>query len=141
MTNGYVDIQVGAAKFSLFFGRQSVEEFARRTERYMSDNSFKICTDMVYSGMANFSTKHDLPVLGYEEVYDLMETFADQDDYSEQFEKVTRTFWESKYGSDYSEKLAALKKKVEEELAAETMELEKKTKTKTKSRSKNTGTT
>lgn len=116
MTNGYIDIKIGAETYGLFFGRQSVEEFARRTEKYLSDNSFKIATDMVFSGMANYATKHELPVLPYEQVYDLMEEFSDQEDYNAQYAKVAETFWESKYGSDYREKLEELKKKVETEI-------------------------
>lgn len=122
MSNGNCEIQVGGVKHSLYFGRQAVEEFARRMEKYLSDNGFKIAVDMVYAGITNYNTKNDIPVPTFPEVYDLVEKLADEKDYNEQYETVAKCFWESKYGSDYSRKIEELKKKVEQEIQEMTAE-------------------
>lgn len=122
--NGYTKlIDVEGVEHTLYFGRQAVEEFGRRTEKYMTDNGFKIAVDMVYSGIANYMTKLDMPVMKYDQVYEMLEKLSDLQEgteavphYDKQYEDITQCFWESKYGSEYAEKLEEIKKKVEQEI-------------------------
>lgn len=115
MGNGNCVIIVGDVPHPLFFGRLAVEEFAKRTEDNLSANGFKIATDMVYAGIINFQSRENLPMSSYREVYDLMEEFSDQKDFQEQYLKVDETFFQSKYGSQYKERIEELKKKIVEE--------------------------
>lgn len=118
---------VGYSKFKdskeivhdLYFGMQAVEEFALRLSKYVSGNPFKISVDMVYSGIANFMTKNDVPPMSYTEVYEMMEEAheADPEGFTKQMQAIEKEFWESKYGVKYLEKLSELKKKVEQEIA------------------------
>lgn len=119
--NGYATIKVNVEggepiEHTLYFGRQAVEEFGTRFAKHMTANSFKVAVDMVYAGLANQSTKLDLPPIPYLEVYDMMERFSDQPDYEEQYAEVSRIFWESKHGRDYNQKLEEVKKKVTKEI-------------------------
>lgn len=116
--NGYCTLKVEGVEYTLYFGRQAVEEFGRRTEKYLTDNSFKIAVDMVFAGIANNSTKQELPVIPYAEVYELMEKLADTDkeNYQTQFTEISNCFWESKYGAEYAKHLKDLKKKIEMEV-------------------------
>lgn len=44
-----------------------------------------------------------------------MEEFSDQKDFQEQYLKVDEAFFQSKYGSQYKERIEELKKKIVEE--------------------------
>lgn len=134
-----VEVEGERKEFILYFARQAVEEFARRLAAHLTDNSFKLLTDMVYAGLANYHTKMDLPHMPYHEVYALMEDFAEQEDYEKQYVDIQEAFWSSKHGQKYQATIADLKKKAEQEL----QELKKPQETKKPTRKKpeNTGTT
>lgn len=139
-----VEIEGERKEFTLYFARQAVEEFARRLAAHLTDNSFKLLTDMVYAGLANFHTKMDLPHMPYHEVYALMETFAEQEDYEKQYADIQEAFWSSKHGQKYQEAIAETKKKVEQEMAALTRPetaVEKPTKPRPQKKPRSTGTT
>lgn len=134
-----VEVEGERKEFILYFARQAVEEFARRLAAHLTDNSFKLLTDMVYAGLANYHTKMDQPHMPYHEVYTLMEDFAEQEDYEKQYVEIQEAFWSSKHGQKYQATIADLKKKAVQELA----ELKKPQETKKPARKKreNTGTT
>lgn len=134
-----VEVEGERKEFILYFARQAVEEFARRLAAHLTDNSFKLLTDMVYAGLANYHTKMDLPHMPYHEVYALMEDFAEQEDYEKQYVDIQEAFWSSKHGQKYQATIADLKKKAEQEL----QELKKPQETKkpTGKKRENTGTT
>lgn len=138
--NGYAEIKIGKegeqVVHPLYFGRQAVEEFGRRLANHLSDNSFKIAVDMIFAGIAGYNTKIDVPPIPYPEVYDMVETFHEQEDFAVQYDAISKAFWESKYGRDYQEKLAELKKKVETEIE----ELKNPTSPKPKKKQRTTGT-
>lgn len=129
-SNGFVELTLKGVTHPLYFGRQAVEEFSRRTEKYLTDNGFKISVDMVFAGMANYSTKNDIPVVPYTKVYELLEDASDDPKaFAQQMEVVDKVFWESRYGSEYGEKLKEVKKKVEEEILQMEKELSQPTST------------
>ena len=134
-----VEVEGERKEFILYFARQAIEEFARRLAAHLTDNSFKLLTDMVYAGLANYHTKMDLPHMPYHEVYALMEDFAEQEDYEKQYVDIQEAFWSSKHGQKYQATIADLKKKAEQEL----QELKKPQETKkpTAKKRENTGTT
>lgn len=136
MGNGNCVLTIGGIDYPLYFGRLAVEEFAKRTEQDLTPNGFKIATDMVYAGIINFQNRNNLPTSPYSEVYDLMELFTDDPDWEEKFRKVDETFFDSKYGSQYKQKIEELKKKLEEEMVKTKEELTKKTQ---QTKKKNTG--
>lgn len=133
--NGYCKLTVKGVEYVLYFGRQAVEEFGRRTEKHLTDNSFKIAVDMVFAGIANNMTKQDLPPVPYSEVYEMMEQLADTDkeNYEKQFGEISDCFWGSKYGSEYGQHLSELKKKLEMEVALMTNQFKATTSTGTDS--------
>lgn len=115
--NGYSKlIDVAGVEHPLYFGRQAAEEFGLRTEKYLSDNGFKIAVDMVFAGMANHMTKNELPVLSYTEVYDMVEKLEEEGKFQEQYKTIAEVFWDSKHGRDYHQRLEEVKKKVEQEI-------------------------
>lgn len=114
-SNGNCVMKIGDMVYPLFFGRMAVEEFAKRTETTLSDNAFKLAADLIYAGFMNFQTRQNLPMSTYEEVYDLVEEFFDQEDAQKQFEDIDVCFFQSKYGSKYKERIEELKKKIEAE--------------------------
>ena len=116
MGNGNCVITIGGIDYPLYFGRLAVEEFAKRTEQHLSPNGFKIATDMVYAGMINFQSRNNLPLSPYSEVYDLMEAFSDEENWEENFRQIDEAFFDSKYGSQYKDKIEELKKKLETEI-------------------------
>ena len=118
MGNGNCIIRVKGVEYPLYFGRQAIEESARRSEISITGNSVKFFADTVYAGMANHATKLDVPPLPYSEVYDIVEEFYEEEDSAEQFEAIDTCFKESKYGRDFIEKIEELKKKWEAETEA-----------------------
>lgn len=117
--NGFSKItSVEGVEHTLYFGMQAVEEFAMRTERYLSGNSFKIAVDMIFAGIANQMTKLDMAPLPYGEVYSMIEALvdADKEAYNKQYEAIENAFWESKHGKDYADRLKEIKKKVDQEI-------------------------
>lgn len=132
-SNGNCVMKIGDMVYPLFFGRMAVEEFAKRTETTLSDNAFKLAADLIYAGFMNFQTRQNLPMSTYEEVYDLVEEFFDQEDAQKQFEDIDVCFFQSKYGSKYKERIEELKKKIEAEteiLRQENLEVKNKAETK-----------
>lgn len=118
--NGYYDFKdAEGVVHSLYFGRQAAEEFARRVEKHLTDNTFKINVDIVYSGMANNMTRLDMPMINYSDVYDMLEKLLDEDPdlFAKQMAEIEKVFWESKYGREYEAKLEEVKKKAEQEIA------------------------
>lgn len=110
-------IRIGGVEYPLYFGMQAAEEVGRRTEQYLTQNSFKIFVDIVYAGMSNHFTKLDVPPLSYKDVYELVEEFVNEDDSSEQQDAIARAFNESKYGSELLQKYEDIKKKLEKATA------------------------
>lgn len=134
-----VEVKGERKEFILYFARQAVEEFARRLAAHLTDNSFKLLTDMVYAGLANYHTKMDMPHMPYHEVYALMEDFAEQEDYEKQYVDIQEAFWSSKHGQKYQATIADLKKKAEQEL--QDLKKPQETKKPTGGKRENTGTT
>lgn len=111
-------IDAEGVEHTLYFGMQAVEEFAKRVEKYLTENAFKITADMVFAGIANHMTKNDIVPLSYTEVYEILEKLLESDkaSYEKQAKEIADAFWESKYGSEYSEVLNEVKKKVQKEI-------------------------
>lgn len=112
-TNGIAQIKVGGEIHSLLFGRAAVQEMSNRSIKNLTDNSAKLLTDLVFSGIMNHNIKYDLPRVEYSDVYDLVENFADEEDAKEQEKKLWETFEASRWGSQWVDELNEIKKKVQ----------------------------
>lgn len=112
--NGIVEITVSDKKHVLRYGYHGCMEFERRLFKNTNDNNAKISTDLIYAGMFGEAMRNEKAVPEYTAAYDLHEELAEEDNYSEQLEKVWTVYNESKYGKDFQKRLAEFKKKAEE---------------------------
>lgn len=120
-TNGRYDLVVGtgenARTYPLLFGMAAVREMARRTMDGFTANEIKLVTDLIYSGSLNYAISQDLPFPTYGEIYSLVEEFQEQEDATQQFDRMWEVFNTSKFGAKWIETVEEAKKKAMELLA------------------------
>lgn len=115
--NGIVEITVKKKKHILRFGMQGCFEFQTRVFKNPTQNQGKLLTDLIYSGIYGECMANEQPAPDYKEVFELFNDFSEEDNYSEQLDKVWECFNLSKWGRDYMKAVTELgKKKADEEL-------------------------
>lgn len=119
--NGVVEIKIDdTTTHVLRFNMHGSMEFERRMFANPSENSIKIFTDLVYSGMFGESVRNSGSVPKYSDAADLVELLNEHKDGATQSEEVWNTYHESKYGKDFQKRIDEFnKKKAEAEKKAE----------------------
>lgn len=113
--NGVVDLKAGGETYRLRFGYVACMEFEKLIFKNATQNSAKIFTDLIFSGLMCEAVRNEQPIPEYGAAYDLLEILTSEEDYSEQTLKVWNTYHESKWGKEFQARLNELtKKKVEE---------------------------
>src|SRR6478736_1288909 len=107
--NGVVEITVKKKKHILRFGYHGCMELELRLSKNPDENSAKTVTDLVYSGLYGESMRSEMPKPAYIDVCDLVDNLSEQDDYSDQIQKVWDCYNESKWGKEFVAKLEALR--------------------------------
>lgn len=114
--NGIVEVKAEGKIYKLRFGYTACMEFERRLFKNATQNSAKIFTDLLFSGLMCEAVRNEKEIPEYGTAYDLLEVLSQEADYSEQTLKVWNTYHESKWGKEFQDRLSELtKKKVEED--------------------------
>lgn len=110
--NGLTEIKVGGVTFPLLFGVKATQYIAERLSEDFTDDPFEINKRLIYAGLLNYASYKDIPKPDMTQAYEICEALFDQEDATEQIEKISNTFAESKHGSKFITKLEEAKKKV-----------------------------
>lgn len=111
--NGIVDITVNGVKHRLRFNVMSCSQFERMVLSDLTEAGNKNLLNLIYAGLYGETLRNELPKPDFKDVYDLVEAFADEDDFVEQRDKVETTYNESKWGRKFLEVMEEFKKKIE----------------------------
>lgn len=117
--NGIIDIKVPIlGEKRLVMNYFASMEFEKAVFRNANDNTAKMFTDLVYSGLYGDSMISANQMPTYQEAVLLVAEMAEQDDFDEVSMKIWNTYNESKWGADFQKRIAAFneenKKKAEE---------------------------
>lgn len=118
--NGLTNINVGGKLYPLLFGVAATQEIAKIVEKDYSDNEFTNIHAIIHGGMINHAIKARETLPSWTDTYEVAEAFYAEKDFIAQFNAVNTVFAESRWGSDYLNKLEELKKKVDKQ-ASEVM--------------------
>lgn len=113
--NGLASINVGGKIYPLLFGVAATQEIAKIVEKDYSDNEFTNIHAIIHGGMINHAIKARETLPSWTDTYEVAEAFYAEKDFIEQFNAVNKIFAESRWGSDYLNKLEDLKKKVDKQ--------------------------
>lgn len=119
MTNGVFEIQHGKQVIKLMLGFNASAEFEKRYYQHISSGVVPgegiLFTDLVYAGMYCQAVKTGSLIPKYENVFQLVETLSESEDFNDIRNSLWLTYYESKWGQDFQNRVQDfLKKKVEE---------------------------
>ena len=113
MSNGICKIKVKGTDYTLRFQRAAVQYIAETLGKDFVANPFKSTLELVYAGMLNESVFRQSAAPSWEEVYNLVDDFHDEEDATEQLTAVNKAFEDGRWGGDFMRKIEELKKKME----------------------------
>jgi len=121
MTNGVYEITNSKGKVTqITLGYNAAMEFEKRYFAHIlakdSPNQAVMLTDLVYSGMYCNSMKNGLKIKPYSAAYELIEDIAELDTFPTISAEIWATYYESKWGQDFENRLNEAKKKMLVEL-------------------------
>lgn len=114
MSNGICKITVKGTSYTLRFQRAAVQYVAESLGKDFVHSPFKSTLELFYAGMMNESIFNNAPSPTWQEVYDIVDNFHDEEDASEQLQEVNKTFEEGRWGGDFMKKIEELKKKADQ---------------------------
>lgn len=113
--NGIVEVNAGGKKTVLRFGYIACMEFEKLIFKNATQNSAKVFTDLIYSGLLCEAVRNEKAIPDYGVAYDLLEVLTSEEDYNEQTLKIWNTYNESKWGQDFQKRLNELNTKKKED--------------------------
>jgi len=119
MTNGVFEIKNGRETIKLLMGFNAASEFETRYFKHITSGVAPsegiLFTDLVYSGMYCNALRNGEQIPSYGEAFDLVEELGQTEDFTDIRTNLWNTYYESKWGTDFKNRLDAFidKKKVE----------------------------
>lgn len=113
--NGVFEIEIDEKTITLLFGVSGVDEFQRRSVYNPSEDSVKVFTDLLYSGLYGYAMRQGKGKPDYETAYDLMEAILGLPNSDAISANIWDTFKESVHGANFLAKIEAINKKAKED--------------------------